>query len=1370
MLWRRWTAEPLRCVGGPGLSKLLLIFLAIIIVAGASSAASILVPVPTFSPTFETTSDGIHVTAPDYANLSSPGDPSLPLQDIRIVIPPNADATSVSVKLIDNKIDSAAIKIPIAAAPPLAIGSTEPQFLDWGHNKQIDSGRNILTYSADQLYPASHTQLIGVDNLRKWKIVTIRYFPLRYNPVTGSIEQVNGGRIVISYDTKIQSNAVSSTLLADNLFADRVRDLTSNFDEAQTWYNPPTSFSKSSTAQSGSSPGYTIITTSNILSASQNLSAFVAHKASRGFTVEVATENDWGGGTGDEAAENIRSYLAANYISKQIQYVLLIGNPDPASGDVPMKMLWPRYYSVDSYREAPSDYYYADLTGNWDLNGDGFFGQQEGDFGAGGVDIFPEVIVGRIPCYGDVSNVDSILDKTINYESGAIKGDWLRNVLLSMKPSDGSTPAYQLGEAIKADAAIPAGMTATRVYENNYGLTPPPEFTPCTFDTALNAWHQRAGFHFWWTHGNATTASEVIDTSSCQYLDDDYPLFTFQCSCLNGTPERSDNLGYALLKQGAIATNSATRVSWYMPGQTKYTNTDTNAGIAYIYAIKLIRDHLPCGDAHYATLTEVPNNTWMNHCVFNVYGDPSVRYPSAPTISHTPLRDTDETAVPYLVQASVNTTTPIAADNPMLHWKTSGSADFTTQVMQPLGGTQYSSTIPAQNYGTTVYYYFEASDSAEETSVLPSDAPESLFSFQIKADIEPPHIDHTPLANTANKFGPYPVTAIITDDLDVKNAFVHYSINDGPVLSIPMEPGSDDTYTGNIPGPAAIDDTISYYITATDISLDSKTARLPETGSYSFSIGQKIYVGVYNSKNNPFYFQFGNTNSWEQVSNILNSDPEHRFQVSVITNLKGEQGSIGIEGQDVLILPDNAVPIDCMQTVSNWFQPGKIIIALDSAAAYVAYTGWMWPDAQGSNGYTIIPGMGYWTNASSPEDQEIWLADPITKNYAVGQIIDSLPGNAAFFTDKMPEDARLLTGSREYDIYCYAAYREVPDKGRIVILGPYSEPLQTQYALIREAAVPPAEPRQIKVISPDGGESYSTGSDISITFSASGGWEESDLVKIEYCTAPDSQWIQIPGAQSLSYTVGAFTWNTSYLPGSRDYRVRVSTLDDTVSDESDAPFSIIPNVSIAAAKSIPDGSLIRLSGKVVTCALDEHTYVEEPNRQAGIKITGAENLSISSIVNITGHMNTTNGERTLNADAIEEIGTGAQIRPFLLSNRTLGGTVFGLQSAVMEYKLVESNVELMYAVGLNNTGLLVRVTGRVVDTGSDWFYIDDGSGCDDGSGIIGVRVISPGTTPPAPGKYVILNAISSTYYDRGRLWRALILPGSGDLTLADGGQ
>lgn len=50
------------------------------------------------------------------------------------------------------------------------------------------------------------------------------------------------------------------------------------------------------------------------------------------------------------------------------------------------------------------------LTGNWDINGNCYYGEWSDFAASGGVDFSPEVLIGRIPVYGTgYSILDSII-------------------------------------------------------------------------------------------------------------------------------------------------------------------------------------------------------------------------------------------------------------------------------------------------------------------------------------------------------------------------------------------------------------------------------------------------------------------------------------------------------------------------------------------------------------------------------------------------------------------------------------------------------------------------------------------------------------------------------------------------------------------------------------------------------------------------------------------------------------------------------------------------------------------------------------------------------------------------------------------------
>lgn len=127
---------------------------------------------------------------------------------------------------------------------------------------------------------------------------------------------------------------------------------------------------------------YVIITTNAIVANSDRLEHFVYLKELYGHNVLVVTEDDYGSLTGEAPngrAEKIRQWLLDNHGPMGIDYVLLIGNPDPddpidpadSVGDIPMQMTMYGYFNWKD-RNIPTDMYYADLDGDWDLDDDGY--------------------------------------------------------------------------------------------------------------------------------------------------------------------------------------------------------------------------------------------------------------------------------------------------------------------------------------------------------------------------------------------------------------------------------------------------------------------------------------------------------------------------------------------------------------------------------------------------------------------------------------------------------------------------------------------------------------------------------------------------------------------------------------------------------------------------------------------------------------------------------------------------------------------------------------------------------------------------------------------------------------------------------------
>lgn len=573
-------------------------------------------------------------TMEGFSLYASPGDPLVPYREYFVAVPPGVDPSSVRFSISAVEEYELEGDYDLYPAPPAAFRDGNRTVLFWGEGKSIVDGRNVLIYDSSEAYPAAVAEKFGGTRMRQWRIVSFGFFPLRWNPATGKVTVTARAEVRLDFATRKALSSVEENELSDTGMDDRAERLLSNYTVAREWYRP-------TKKRVGKTYDYLIVTTEAIRTASTELAEFEIHQENRGYQVATVTESSfypdlsgeatadgWGGGSGDAAAENLRGWLAENYADLGVVYALLIGDPHPAYGDLPMKVCWPRYHESE-YRSAPTDYYYAELTSDWDQDGDGYFGEYIDDIGSG--PLITDIYLGRIPVYGSsCTALDSILVKTINYADNP--GTWRGKVLLPMEPSDEMTNGWPLGEGIKSDFADPREISAVRIYDTTNAYSgnpiagPAAELTPCSTASVLSEWPEGYGLVTWWTHGSPTSAADVINSSLVNLLDDSRPALVFQCSCNNGYPENTGNLGYLLLESGAVATVSASRVSWYYRGDENWNLDGSNSSLAYRYSGKILAD-FPCGRALNDTRNESSRSTaarWMNHLVFNLYGDPSL--------------------------------------------------------------------------------------------------------------------------------------------------------------------------------------------------------------------------------------------------------------------------------------------------------------------------------------------------------------------------------------------------------------------------------------------------------------------------------------------------------------------------------------------------------------------------------------------------------------------------------------------------------------------------------------------------------------------------------------------------------------------------
>ena len=200
---------------------------------------------------------------------------------------------------------------------------------------------------------------------------------------------------------------------------------------------------------------------------------------------------------------------------------------------------------------------------------------------------------------------------------------------------------------------------------------------------------------------------------------------------------------------------------------------------------------------------------------------------------------------------------------------------------------------------------------------------------------------------------------------------------------------------------------------------------------------------------------------------------------------------------------------------------------------------------------------------------------------------------------------------------------------------------------------------------------------------------------------------------------------------------------------------VLDRWSVNDTKSFGDGQGAILSGNTVTASLSGAFYAEDADRSSGIKISWGGAVNEGDRYRIDGVLDTDeNGERFIAASNVRRIDT-LPVAPVGMIHRSLGGA-----DSDYDPETGAGQQGIAGASGLNNIGLLVNVVGRVTfaDAGNGYFYLDDGSALDDGSGHLGVKTLGivPVEVGEDPvGKYVKVTGISSCFKVGSDLFRLI---------------
>lgn len=146
--------------------------------------------------TVEKNEDGVAVFSGAEV-VGEPGSPGLPSVVTRILLPPDADLRTARVKIEQEKqyvLPTQWDVIPRAALAPVG---GQPV---WPKDARIYRGMNLNVYEKNAYLPDAFIGLVKGQPFGKWRVLLVRMYPYRYNPVTKQLQRLEVCTLRVTYD------------------------------------------------------------------------------------------------------------------------------------------------------------------------------------------------------------------------------------------------------------------------------------------------------------------------------------------------------------------------------------------------------------------------------------------------------------------------------------------------------------------------------------------------------------------------------------------------------------------------------------------------------------------------------------------------------------------------------------------------------------------------------------------------------------------------------------------------------------------------------------------------------------------------------------------------------------------------------------------------------------------------------------------------------------------------------------------------------------------------------------------------------------------------------------------------------------------
>ncbi len=534
-----------------------------------------------------------------------PGEPTLPYQLVSFDIPAGANLQSAIFKAeIIDQIQLEGRYNILPAQAPRPVSEEDPSLTIQQENLMGESRDlfeyNEMIYSSSEPYPSNIIQPYLETEFNGIRYGHIKVFPMQYQPVEDRIRLFTSIHVSITIPVGV--------------FVQNGESITNTNKDLEKSTNTRSGSSKSTTSNlKPEDIKYVIITNStNFYS---NFYPLAEWKTKKGVPTKIV-DNGWIKNiySGNNTQEKIRNFIRDAKNTWGTKWVLLGGDISiiPHRGAYGKVGTYPADYNI------PADLYYSDLDGNWDADGNGYYGEATDN-----VDLYADVYVGRAPVE-TTAEVDNFVTKTLKYERNSTYGFQLEMLFLAEKLDDNTDAG--ISKDYIGTTYVPSRFNITRLYQTLNNLTK---------TSALNQMSSGKGIinhagHCNWNVMSIGSYSLVRDdVDSLTNKDKQGILYTI--GCITTAFENNDCIAEHYLKNtkgGTVAFIGNSRYGWYAPGNPK--GGTSNYYDQEFFNQLLVKDNYHIGKAladskaRFINFSKSTNAwRWVQFCL-NLLGDPEL--------------------------------------------------------------------------------------------------------------------------------------------------------------------------------------------------------------------------------------------------------------------------------------------------------------------------------------------------------------------------------------------------------------------------------------------------------------------------------------------------------------------------------------------------------------------------------------------------------------------------------------------------------------------------------------------------------------------------------------------------------------------------